>query len=189
MTKFMLKAVFLDRDGTIIYDKGYMGSSKDVRLIPKAADAIKKLNKAGFLVIVVSNQSGIARGYFNENVVTKVNTRMQYQLNKKGAYVDASYYCPHFEGGKVKKYAKKCFCRKPRPGMIKLAAKDFNINIKKSFVIGDKLTDILLGKRVGAKAILVLTGQGKKEAKKITKITKPKFIAKDLNSAVEKILS
>lgn len=185
----MLRCVFLDRDGTIIYDKGYVGKIKDIMLIPRAAEAIKMLNKSGFLVIVTSNQSGIARGYFDMDAVTKVNAEIQSKLNKYGAYIDASYYCPHFTEGKNKKYVKKCLCRKPSQGMIKMAVKDFNINIRNSFVIGDKLTDVLFGKRAGAKTILVLTGQGKEEAKKITAKSKPDFMAKDLNAAVKKILS
>lgn len=184
----MTKCVFLDRDGTIIHDRGYIGKVKDIMLIPRAAEAIKKLNKAGFLVIVTSNQSGIARGYFDIDAVTKVNAEIQRKLIKYGAYIDASYYCPHFTEGKNKKYVKKCFCRKPSQGMIKMAVRDFKIDIKKSFVVGDKLTDVLFGKRSGAKTILVLTGQGREEVKKITAKTKPDFIAKDLNSAAEFIL-
>lgn len=184
----MLRCVFLDRDGTIIYDKGYIGKIKDVMLIPRAAEAVKMLNNAGFLVIVTSNQSGIARGYFDIDAVTKVNAEIQSRLNKYGAHIDASYYCPHFTEGVNKKYVKKCLCRKPSQGMIKIAVKDFNINIRKSFVIGDKLTDVLFGKRAGAKTIMVLTGHGKDEIKNITKKTKPDFIAKDLISAVKKLL-
>lgn len=185
----MTKCVFLDRDGTVIYDKGYTGKVEDVKLIPRAAEAIKKLNNAGFLVIVTSNQSGIARGYFDIDAVSKVNAEIQRKLAKYGAYIDASYYCPHFTEGKNKKYVKKCLCRKPSQGMIKVAIRDFKIDIKKSFVVGDKLTDVLFGKRAAAKTILVLTGEGEEEAKKITEKSKPDFIAKDLHSAVKKILS
>ncbi|MFH1453665.1 MAG: HAD family hydrolase [Armatimonadota bacterium] len=185
----MTKCVFLDRDGTVIYDRGYLSGIKGLRLVKGASKAVKKLNKAGFLVIIVSNQSGIARGYFKEDAVTKINTELQYRLNKEGAYIDAFYYCPHFIKGKNKKYVKKCVCRKPSPGLINAAKKDFNINLKKSFVVGDKISDVMLGKKVGAKSILVLTGQGKEELKKTDPKTEPDFIVKSIKEAADKILS
>lgn len=171
----MTKCVFLDRDGTIIYDKGYIGKTADVKLVNGAAEAIKRLNKAGFFVIVVSNQSGVARGFFNEDAVTKVNAQIQRKLLEKGAYIDAFYWCPHFTEGRVQKYIKRCKCRKPEIGMLLRAKKDFNADFKKSYMIGDKATDIEAGRKAGCKNIFIVT---KKEAKQEESLKKMKIFFK-----------
>lgn len=185
------KAVFLDRDGTINCNGRYIGNIKELRLLPGAASAIRKLNKAGFKVIVVTNQSGIARGYFPESAVKKVNQELQRRLKKRGAYIDKFYYCPHYPEAKIAKYRKKCYCRKPAPGMLFKAASQLNINLKRSFMVGDMPTDIQAGNTAGCKTIFVLSGLGKKMIKKLEKPKniKPDFIVRNLFSAIQKILS
>jgi D,D-heptose 1,7-bisphosphate phosphatase len=180
------KAVFLDRDGTINEEVGYLAKPEDLALINGTADAIKLLNDAGFAVIVVTNQSGVARGYFTEDDVTKVNDKMLFELNMKGAYVDGIYYCPHHPdfGDGI-----DCDCRKPNTGMVKKAVEELGIVIDGSFVVGDHKGDIELGKNVGAKTVLVLTGHGKEEENKLKdEGIIPDHTAEDLLSAVEYIL-
>lgn len=138
----MNKAFFLDRDGTIIVDKCYLGDPQGVELLPGAAEAIKKMNDAGFLVIVVTNQSGVARGFYPEDNVKRVNARLNEQLSGYGAHIDAFYYCPHLPGAPVKKYDVICDCRKPKLGLFKKAIDDFNLNPELCFACGDKARDV-----------------------------------------------
>ncbi|OGO04830.1 MAG: hypothetical protein A2Y60_02390 [Chloroflexi bacterium RBG_13_54_9] len=154
----MERAVFLDRDGTIIEDTGYVGECGKVRFLPRASQAIKLLNKSGFEVIVITNQSGVARGYFTEERVKEVNSYIQESLIRGGASIRKIYYCPHHVEGIVERYRKECYCRKPNPGMIEEAAREFGIDLEKSFVIGDKVSDIQAGRRAGCETIL-LTGE------------------------------
>lgn len=138
----MNKAVFLDRDGTINKDTGYVGNPDDLELLPGAAEAIRKMNEAGYLVIVISNQSGIARGYFGIDDVEKVNARLNEMLEEAGAHIDAFYYCPHLVGGTVTEFAVDCDCRKPKTGMFKQAISDFNLDPTQCFACGDKDRDV-----------------------------------------------
>lgn len=153
--------VFLDRDGTIIEDRDYLFKPDDVMLIPGAAEAIRRLSKRGYLIIMVSNQSGVARGIFPEGAVERVNQRLRELLEAEGAYIDAAYYCPHHPQGKVPQYRLRCDCRKPAPGMGLRAAKEWGILLSGSYMIGDKLEDIRFGENCGMKnAFLVSTGHG-----------------------------
>jgi len=154
-------AVFLDRDGVIIKDAGYLHEVKNVEFIPGALSSIKLLNKHNYLVIVVSNQSGVARGYFNEDDVIKVNNFIARTANKHFATIHGFYYCPHHPKEGVGLYNKNCECRKPKPGMIYKAVNYHNINLQKSILIGDKITDLQVAKNVGVPAYLVSTGYGK----------------------------
>lgn len=138
----MNKAFFLDRDGTINKDVHYLDAPEKVELIPGAADAIKLMNEAGYKVIVVSNQSGVARGYFKEEVVDKINARINELLNEHNAHIDAFYWCPHYIGGKIKKYAIDCECRKPKLGLFKQGIIDFDLEPRRCYACGDKSTDI-----------------------------------------------
>lgn len=138
----MNKAFFLDRDGTINVDTGYVGNPDDVKLLPGAAEAIKKMNDAGYLVIVISNQSGVARGYFGIEDVEKVNARINELLGEYGAHIDAFYYCPHLKDGSVKEYAIDCDCRKPKLGMFKRAIADYDLDPALCYACGDKPRDI-----------------------------------------------
>ncbi|RKY88557.1 D-glycero-beta-D-manno-heptose-1,7-bisphosphate 7-phosphatase [candidate division KSB1 bacterium] len=181
--------VFLDRDGTINVEAGYIYRVEDFKLYEFSAEAIKRLNKLGLRTVVVTNQSGVARGFFDEKFVEKVNRKMIKLLNKGGASIDGIYYCPHLPQGKVKKYAIDCDCRKPKTGMIVKAASDLNIDLKKSFIIGDRVSDFLPGKELNMTTILVLTGYGEETYKDICKKgnEKPDYVAKNLLEAVNYI--
>lgn len=183
----MNKAVFLDRDGVITKEPPHYAHRIDqLKLVPKSAETIKGLNEGGFKVIVISNQSGVARGYYQEKDIKIYNNEMKRQLEEKGAHIDAIYYCPHHPEATIKEYRIDCNCRKPKPGMLKRAEKDLNLDLKRSFLIGDKISDIEAGYRAGCKTILVLTGQGNGELKKISEMDiKPNYISKDLHTAIQ----
>jgi len=183
----MNKAVFLDRDGVITKEPPYYAHKiSQLELIPKSAEAIRLLNESGFKVIVVSNQSGVARGYYQEKDIGIYNREMEKKLEEKNAYIDAIYYCPHYPEATIKTYKIDCDCRKPKPGMLKRAEKDLNLDLKSSFLIGDKMSDIEAGYRAGCKTILVLTGQGNDELKRISKMDiKLNYISNDLYTAVQ----
>ncbi len=183
------KAVFLDRDGVVLKEVGYLDDFKKISFYKGNIEAIKLLRKYGFKLIVVSNQSGVARGYFTEDFVKKTHRLIQKKLKKHKTKIDAFYYCPHhIKDVKVKRYYKDCFCRKPKPGMVLKAKKRFNIDLSKSYLIGDKLTDIELGKNTGLKTFLLLTGFGKKEKKLINSRIKPDYISKNLLTAAKIII-
>ena len=155
--------MFLDRDGTMIEDVGYLDQIARVAFYPWTVDAIRALNRAGLAVVVVTNQSGIARGYFSEAFVETTHRHISARLEAGGARVDAYYYCPHHPGGTVTEYARACRCRKPAPGLIESAAADLGLDASRSFVVGDRWLDVQLGRAVGARAILVRTGSGATE--------------------------
>lgn len=176
-------AVFMDRDGTIAEEVGYLNHLSRFRMFPFAAAALRRLNEAGYPVVVVTNQSGVARGYFPESLVQEVNQRMAQQLSESGARVDAVYYCPHASLG-------KCICRKPRTGMLEQAAREHAFDLRQSFVVGDRYADIELARNVHARGILVRTGYGEGElAWHAAKwATPPDFVARDLAEATDWIL-
>jgi len=184
------KAAFIDRDGNLIHEVGYISSLKKVKFYSRSIEALKLLKDNGYKVIVVTNQSGVARGYITEAFVKNVHTHIDGLLKKYGLKIDAYYYCPHHAKKAVlKKYLKDCDCRKPKTGMIKAAQKKFNIDLKKSFVIGDKLTDVHLGKNAKMKTALVMTGYGREEKKLIkSEYDKPDIMAKDFYQAVKQLL-
>jgi histidinol-phosphate phosphatase family protein len=157
------RAVFLDRDGTLIEEVGYLDRPERVVLFPWSVDAVRALNRAGMRVIIVSNQSGIARGFFTSAVVDAVHARIAELLAGGGATVDAYYYCPHHPDGKVREYARACDCRKPGRGLVDRAVQEFGVDPEQSFAIGDRWLDVALARRVGAKGILVRTGYGATE--------------------------
>jgi len=176
-------AVFLDRDGTINEEVGYLSEPEELHLIPGAAEAIRLLNRAGVLAIVVTNQSGVGRGYFSEARVKAIHEQLAMQLAAYGAHLDAIYYCPHHPD-------KGCDCRKPKPGMLKRAAEEHSIALDRSFAVGDKVSDLEAGRRAGCRTVLVLTGYGM-EARKAFKHSdfQPDYIARDLLGAVRWILA
>ncbi|MFH0702665.1 MAG: HAD family hydrolase [bacterium] len=182
--------VFLDRDGTLIEEVGYIKDIKDIKFIGKAVESIKKLNEHNILVILISNQSGIARGYFKETDVENINNRIKELLTEKDAYLDGIYYCPHHPDGIVKEFSKDCDCRKPKAGLIYQALNDFQeIDLKKAYVIGDKATDIELARNVGCKGILLKTGYGSEVIQgKYQNYTEPDYIADNIEGSVEWIL-
>lgn len=171
------KVVFIDRDGTLIEDKNFLSKLEEVSFISKSVDAIKIFKSLGYKVVAVSNQSGIGRGLITFEDVEKVNQFISDELRRKNADVDGIYFCPHHPD-------ERCSCRKPETGLIKKAKEEHNLNLGDAVIIGDKLSDILLGKRMSAKTILVLTGYGKKEFEKIKNFKKdsyePDFVAQDL---------
>jgi len=153
------RAVFVDRDGTINVEKDYLYRVDDFEFIPGAPQALRLLNEAGFLVVVVTNQSGVARGYYTEEDVDILHRHIAAELAKTGAQVDAWYYCPHHPSGRGS-YSLPCSCRKPLPGMLLEAAVDHNIDLAESVMIGDKLADVEAGIAAGCRTILVRTGYG-----------------------------
>ena len=163
------KAVFLDRDGTIIVDKDYLADPFEIELIAGTVAALQKLQSHGYKLIVVSNQSGVARGKFTTDSVENVNRSLSELLAQKNVMIDAFYYCPHYVKGIVPEYAVPCQCRKPAVGMVEEAIHQMHINPRISYVIGDKLSDVHLGKFIGGKSILVRTGYGREEEKIIQK--------------------
>jgi len=175
--------VFLDRDGTICEEVGYLNHVNRFRMFPFAAEALRRLNDSGYAVIVVSNQSGVARGYFPESLVQQVNQVMVQQLSEAGARVDALYYCPHASSD-------NCRCRKPKTGMLERAVRDHCIDLQRSFVVGDRHGDIQLARNTQARGILVRTGYGEGEIAwhSAEWSVPPDFIADDLTEAVDWIL-
>lgn len=181
------RAVFLDRDGTIIVEKNFIGNPDDVELIDGSAQAIKLLSDEGFAVVCISNQSGVARGFFDESAVSAVNKRMLELLDKNGAYLDAIYYCPHFsQNGEqhINEYLIDCDCRKPKTGMVEKAIEE--LGIIPAYVIGDRETDIELARKINVPAILVLTGYGTQQPKDVLDFVD--FIAQNLLDAANWIL-
>jgi D-glycero-D-manno-heptose 1,7-bisphosphate phosphatase len=176
-------AVFLDRDGTISEEVGYLNHASRFRMFPFAPAAIRRLNEAGLPVIVVTNQSGVGRGYFPESLVQTVHEMMQRQLEAAGAKLDAVYYCPHIS-------ADNCICRKPKTGMLEQATRDHALDLQRSFVVGDRRGDIELACKTRARSILVRSGYGEGElawhAGKWP--SQPDFVAQDLAEAADWIL-
>ena len=182
-------AVFLDRDGTIIKEVNYLSRLQDVVLLPQAAEAIARLNRQQIPVILVSNQSGIARGKFSKSFVEETHHYLQEMLTRKGAHLDDFFFCPHHPEAGMASYKKVCNCRKPAPGLLHEAAARHHLDLAESYVIGDKLIDVELALRVGGKGVLVETGHGKSEKEKIDQLQiTPNLICADLDSAVSWIL-
>ncbi len=192
----MTIVAFLDRDGTLNEEKGYIRKIEDLELIAGAAKAIKKLNDAGVLTILTTNQTGAARGFYNEEHINGLNERLQDLLDvQAGAYLDAVYYCPHIPPDDrkelVAKYVANCDCRKPQTGMINQAVEAFDdIDLKKSFVLGDKASDVELAVNAGCQSILLRTGYGARvlEGKYQVLHHQPDFICDSIVDAADVIL-
>ena len=170
-------AVFLDRDGVLSEEKSYICTLEDFAIFPYTKECIKKIKEKGYLAIVVTNQSGVARGLFSEEILQRMNS---YLIEETG--VDAVYYCPHHPQGKVEDYRKECNCRKPHTGMIEKACQDFQIDMEKSYIVGDRASDILLGQNAGVKTILVESGYG---TRGLEQEVTPDYIMKDLREVVD----
>jgi D-glycero-D-manno-heptose 1,7-bisphosphate phosphatase len=153
-------AVLLDRDGTLIEEVGYLDRPERVELYPYSADAIRALNRAGLRIVMVTNQSGVARGFFSEAVVHAVHGHIERLLAEADAHIDAYYYCPHHPDGKVAEYARVCDCRKPGRGLVDRAVRELGIDPGRSFAVGDRWLDVALAREVGAAGVLVRTGYG-----------------------------
>lgn len=176
-------AVFIDRDGTINVDVDFLSSPDQLQLIPRSAQAIHELNTLHIPVVVITNQSGIARGIFSEKDLEKVHKAMDTMLQEHNAKVLHYYYCPHHPKEGLAPYIQDCECRKPKPGMLFNAQKTYNFNLERSFVIGDKCIDVKTGKAVGAMAIQVATGYGVVEKELCNNIRD--YYAADLYDAVQ----
>jgi D-glycero-D-manno-heptose 1,7-bisphosphate phosphatase len=172
--------VFLDRDGTIIQEVAYLSDPEAIALIPGAARAIRLINRFGFRAVVVSNQSGVGRGYFPASVVEEITERLRSLLGQAGALLDGVYYCPHHPDD-------GCKCRKPEPGMLQRAAEDLGIDLPASYMVGDKADDVRAIRRVEGKGVLVLTGYGRGE-REAWRGDPPDFVAQDLLEATYWIL-
>jgi D-glycero-D-manno-heptose 1,7-bisphosphate phosphatase len=155
------RAIFMDRDGTICEEAGYVNHLSRSRLLPGSAEAIRLANNAGYLVIVATNQSGVARGLFDEALVQAVNRQMVARVREAGARIDAVYYCPHHPREGAPPFRRECDCRKPLPGMLRRAAREHDIDLGASWMIGDSLVDLEAAAAAGARAVHVLTGYGR----------------------------
>ena len=184
-------AVFVDRDGTINEQMGYINHVSRFKIIPGVPQAIRMLNRQGFLVLVVSNQSGVARGYYPMDLVETIHHLMVTRIKEKKAVIDGVFFCPHHPAGSVPEFSRECECRKPKTGLIEQACKSFDIDLTRSFVVGDTCTDIELAHRAGLKGVLVKTGYGLGEIEYILprKTAKPSHIAEDLLDAVRWIMT
>lgn len=171
------KTAFIDRDGTLIEEVNFLSRVEDLRFFDFTDEAVRLLKTNDFLVVVITNQSGIGRGFFGEDAMHEIHREIQSKLSKE---IDAFYFCPHLPDG-------DCLCRKPKIGMLEAAQKDFEIDLENSWMIGDKAIDVETGFNAKIKTALVLTGYGRKDLEKLKR--QPDIVAGNLLEAVEKILS
>lgn len=181
-------AVFLDRDGTLIEEVGYIDRIDRMVLFPWSLDAVRLLHTAGFRVIVTTNQAGVARGYFGEEFVADAHTHLDSLVRAAGAEVAGYYYCPHHPEANVPAYRRVCDCRKPAPGMFLQAAREHDIDVSRSFAVGDRWTDVEAAARAGIRPVLVLTGYGSVEAARPQPGLSAAFLAETLIDATTWIL-
>ena len=158
------RAVFLDRDGTLIEEAGYLDRLDRLVMFPWSVDAVRLLNRGGFAVVVVTNQAGIAKGFFDERFVQETHRVLDRKVTEGGGRIDGYYYCPHLPDASVEAYRRSCDCRKPMAGMILAAARDLDIDVARSYVVGDRWIDVEMAHRAGATGLMVETGYGKTES-------------------------
>lgn len=184
-------AVFIDRDGTLSEEVGYVNHPARLRLLPRSAEAVRLLNQAEIRAVVVTNQSGVARGYFSEDVLYAVNAKLVADLKTAGAFLDGLYVCTHHPTVGSPPYRVRCDCRKPKPGLLLRAARELGLDLSASYMVGDKISDVAVGKRAGATSILVLTGYGlgEWEYRRGQWPCAPDHVAEDLLDAVRWILA
>lgn len=181
-------AVFLDRDGTLIEDATYLDRLDRLTLFPWTIDAVRLLNRAGFRVVVVTNQSGIARGLFDEAFVDETHRQLDARFESGGARVDAYFYCPHHPDGDIERYRARCDCRKPAPGLFRRAIEALDLDGARSFAVGDRWQDLEAGAPVGARGVLVRTGYGTAALARPSNRVTPAFVADNLMEATTWIL-
>ncbi len=159
-------AIFLDRDGTLIDEvgDGFLRTTADLALYPWSASAVRRINDAGLLAIVVTNQSGVARGFFDEAFLDEAHRVLNGQLAGSAAHIDAFYYCPHHPDASVVRYRAACECRKPEPGLLIRAARELGVDLERSWMVGDTWRDVDAGRRAGVRSLLVMSGQGREAA-------------------------
>lgn len=174
----------MDRDGTLNVEVDYVSDVPQLKLLPRAAAAVRRLNQAGIPAVLITNQGGVAKGLFTEKKLAAIHGKLVEMLAAEGARLDAIFYCPHHPEGTVKEYAIACACRKPGIGMIEKAARELGINLGRSFFVGDMTGDILAGRRAGLTTILVRTGAGGGDGRYEAE---PHFVAEDVFEAVDVI--
>lgn len=186
----MKPAIFMDRDGTLAHEVGYVNHLSRFRLFPFAVDAVRLVNRSPYLAVVVTNQAGVARGYFPESQIQEVHAHMTAQMTAGGARLDGIYYCPHHPSAGAPPYRQDCDCRKPRPGLLARAAADLGIDLAASWVIGDRPSDCELAWTVGARGALVKTGYGLGELLHwgSTWTRQPDLMAENVFEAVSRIV-
>jgi len=184
------RAVFIDRDGTISEEVGYVNHVSRYRVFPFAADAVRALNEAGWLAVLVTNQAGVARGYFKEEMVGAVHGVLTAELERGGARLDAVYYCPHHPSVGEPPYRLDCDCRKPRPGLIRRAAEELGLDLRRCWMVGDRHSDTELARNAGVRSAFVLTGYGRGELEHQSHAWRhqPDLVAENLLEAVRKII-
>lgn len=170
-------AVFLDRDGVLAVEKSYVCSLSELEVFSYTKECIQKIKEKGYYTIVITNQSGVARGLFTEEILQEMNT---YLIEEVG--VDAVYYCPHYPKGSIPKYTCECLCRKPNTGMIEAACKDYAIDMSHSFMVGDRASDVLLGQNAGLKTILAESGYG---TKRLEADAEADYVVNDLRDVLD----
>lgn len=181
------KAIFLDKDGTLIPDIPYNADPRLVSISANAIIGLKQLAAAGFIFVVITNQSGIARGFFSEKHLQPVFTTIEYLLQQHGVFIEKFYHCPHHPDGSVPPYNVECVCRKPHPGMLLRAARELDIDLSESWMIGDILNDIEAGKRAGCHTVLI--DNGNETEWQLSPWRTPDFVAKSINAAADFILN
>ncbi|HVC21533.1 MAG TPA: HAD family hydrolase [Vicinamibacterales bacterium] len=184
----MNRAVFLDRDGTLIEEVGYLDRLERIAFFPWSIDAVRLLNRARFKVVVVTNQAGVARGFFDESFVAEAHRHIDERMRAGRAVVDAFYYCPHHPEGRVDRYRLECGCRKPKTGMVRAAAEALDLDLERSFVIGDRWLDVQMAQAAGSRGILVRTGYGRTEVLDPPEGARADLVAEHLLEAVGWIL-
>jgi D-glycero-D-manno-heptose 1,7-bisphosphate phosphatase len=177
-----MKAVFLDRDGTLLVERGYITSPEQVTLLPGVAQGLARLKAAGWRLLVVTNQACVAKGLITEEELGGIHQRMVMMLGAEGVMLDGVYWCPHHPEGTVMEYAVECGCRKPRPGLLEQAAREHGVDLEASVMVGDTLRDLEAGRGAGTRTVLVRTGKGAATAHGAD------FVADDLRAAAEWIL-
>ena len=185
--KRQLVGIFFDRDGTINTEIDFLRKPEELELIPKSVDAIREANESGVKVFIITNQSGIARGFLTENDLSAVHKHLVDLLKKRHAYVDAIYYCPHHPEYGKPPYNIACQCRKPNIGMLKKAETEFNLSLKKSFVVGDRCVDAKAGRMAGCTTFLVLTGYGMTERDECVASSYVDYVVDDAYDAWQRI--
>jgi D-glycero-D-manno-heptose 1,7-bisphosphate phosphatase len=184
------RAVFLDRDGTLIEERGFITREEDIAIIPGVPEALKLLRELGYVIAVVSNQSGVARGLLTEQRVSEINEEVFRRLEEHDARPDMFFYCPHHPEAETDTYRRVCDCRKPAPGMVRMAQILVDLDISDCVSVGDKLSDVVLCQALGGKGILVLTGYGRSEISKASEAgVQPDFVGESLSEAAEWIES
>lgn len=182
------QAVFLDRDGTLIEERGYINRIELLRMFPWSLEAVRLLNRAGLKVFVITNQAGVARGYFNEDFVRRAHEHLADLVRSAGGEVHGFYHCPHHPDASVAEYRRACECRKPAPGMFLQAARDHGLDLSRSYAVGDRWHDVQAAQAVGARAIMVRTGYGATELERPKPGVAPAAVTDSLIDATTWIL-